>query len=786
MIKKINIGNFGVFKDYGWDTTIGNKEGFRKLNIIYGRNYAGKTTLSRILRCIENNTLHLQYTNPDFELHLYNNTTLTQHNLNLPEDYKIRVYNTDFVKDNLSWLQNEDGSIKPFTILGATNIESENKIRVIDEQIGNETDGGLLHNLKIKSDTVRNKRGQLNANRTDLDNKLRNKALEIKNNAALYNYPTYQINLIKRDVASEPSILSDETKFNYLKLIKEETKDIINRLSVNDFGFEQYYLSTTEILERQITPTQPLIDLINNSILQEWVRDGIPKHQNLRETCGFCGGALDENLWAKLDAHFSKESENLRVSLSFLIQEIRKTQLVIETFVILNKDQFYAIFHQIYDETMHEWNLVLKQYLSNYDMLVSLLAEREKNIFQNYDVPEIEDLGGRVQSLLESFNKLIESNNLKAATLQQEQNDARVALRLSEVAKYVNDVDYYDKDIEAILLEEECLDLESDVNKLKNELSDILESKRKLEAETKDESKGAELVNKHLSHFFGHQELKLVAAGEAPNIKFNIERNRINATNLSEGESSLISFCYFIARIEDELKDLTPNNNLIIYIDDPISSLDNNHIFFMYSLIEAIIAKPKNYSQLFISTHNLDFLKYLRKLTSPNKFKFDPVGKDIPGLANFILERKNINKVQLNIAPEYLRNYITEFNYLFDQIYKCSISDEELISHDYHYNFGNNMRKFLEAYLFYKYPTHKLNFERRLSNFFDEDQVSISLINRVINEYSHLGDNFERGLEPVDSASIILISKAVLNRIRIIDLAQYDALIDSINFVTEE
>ena len=65
----------------------------------------------------------------------------------------------------------------------------------------------------------------------------------------------------------------------------------------------------------------------------------------------------------------------------------------------------------------------------------------------------------------------------------------------------------------------------------------------------------------------------------------------------------------------------TKGKDLIIYIDDPVSSLDNNHIFFVFSLIESVLAKPKKnsdgsnrygYKQLFVSTHNLDFLKYLK------------------------------------------------------------------------------------------------------------------------------------------------------------------------------
>jgi wobble nucleotide-excising tRNase len=81
---------------------------------------------------------------------------------------------------------------------------------------------------------------------------------------------------------------------------------------------------------------------------------------------------------------------------------------------------------------------------------------------------------------------------------------------------------------------------------------------------------------------------------------------------LSEGECSLIAFCYFMAKLDDIESN---GKNLIIWIDDPISSLDSNHVFFVYSLLRAEIVEASKYEQLFISTHNLDFLKYLKRLT---------------------------------------------------------------------------------------------------------------------------------------------------------------------------
>ncbi|MHA3787792.1 AAA family ATPase [Flavobacterium hauense] len=783
MIKKIDIQKFGVFDKYAWKSVIGPNEGFRKLNIIYGRNYVGKTTLSRIIRCLENKSLHSQYEDADFSLTFYDETIVTQSNIQEFNTNTIRVYNTDFVKENLSWLHNDDGSIVPFTILGAKNVEIEKQINDINDELGKiEENKGLYFELQNKNNEYQNTKRQYDANKTDIDNKLRTKAVEIKNDST-YGFPTYQITYIKKEIESKPSILPSEKVFEYKKLLKEESKPNVELLLESKPNFDSYLITTKELLEKEIRPTQPLTDLINDSLLQEWVRQGIDRNKS-RDKCGFCGSTLPSDIWQKLDDHFSKESEELRVNIKKQIETLEIAKQELAKYISLTKDSFYVTLHEKYDSLKKSWETLSLLYSNNIDILIENLDQRNKDIFTKVQLPIINDNSEDILKLLGEFNKIINENNSRTESLSTDQDDAKKLLRYSEVARYISDIDYSEKIGDIELLEEVVKELETQKNNLSEKVNTLTEEKRKLEAQAKDESKGAELVNQYLTHFFGHQELKLVAEGESPNIKFKIIRNDVKATNLSEGESSLISFCYFIAKLEDELK-VEASNNLIIYIDDPISSLDNNHIFFIFSLIEAIIAKPKKYLQLFISTHNLDFLKYLRKLTEPDKYKFTPSGKNIPGLANFILERKNRTIAQLAMSPEYLRNYITEFNYLFNQIYQCSISDKETISHDFEYNFGNNMRKFLEAFLFYKYPSHKLNLNQRLTKFFADDTISISLINRVINEYSHLGDNFERGLEPIDSEAIHLVSKAVMERINTIDPDQYQALIESVTPIVE-
>lgn len=783
MIKKIDITRFGLFQNYQWDKTIGKNEDFRRLNIIYGRNYSGKTTLARIFKCLEDKKLHNNYADGTFTISFFDGKSILQSGLETLEiDYKIRVYNTDFVRENLSWLHNDDGTIKPFTILGAKNVELDKKIKELEDKLGTEEGKeGVIPESLAKTKEYDEKKKKYEKRKNELDDKLRTKAVQIKNNAALYGYPTYQINTIKGDIpnATASAILTEKKSEERKKILKEETRPNLNSFPETKPHFERHYSKVQDLVGRKIKPSKAISDLVNDSLLQEWVRQGIDKHKDKRNKCGFCGNPIPDDLWEKLDAHFNKESEDLREELKSEIGALETAKTAIGNFIKLTKDSFYVDLASKFEAIQKKWEKMANSYSTSLDKLIQKLQERESDIFKEKKIGKVKDESENALNILQSFNRLIQEHNQKSSTLTTDQQRAKNELRLSVVAQFLKDIDYKKETKELDALNVALTTLEQEKNEKEQEVRLLIEQKRELEAQAKDESKGAELVNRHLSHFFGHNELKLVAEGESPNIKFKIVRELIDAKNLSEGECSLISFCYFIARMEDEMKDEQNNNKLIIYIDDPISSLDSNHIFFMFSLIESVITKKKKYGQLFISTHNLDFLKYLKKLTIPT-YKPQENSKAKNDLNSFIIERKNKSTAQINLAPDYLKKYITEFNYLFNQIHKCSTADKETIAHDYQYNFGNNMRKFLEAYLFYKYPNHSLSLDQRLDKFFDSDAVTINLINRVVNEYSHLGEHFDRGLEPIDVDEINKISKAVIDKIEQKDPDQLAALFQSI------
>ncbi len=779
MIKKIkSIKDFAVFTDFDWDKSVrdngNNIVEFKKVNIVYGRNYSGKTTLSRILRSFEKGLLHKKYPDSKFELSHTGNKTLNQDNLgNNP--YHIRVYNKDFVKDNLEWLMDEDdGSIKPFAIIGDKNVEMKKEIKEKNDILGNEEKKkGLRYDLKIKKERCEKKKEEKDNRENDLNEKLRRKANdEIKQNS-IYSDVNYNIIDIKQDIEEKPEQLLTDKEIDFKKkLLNEKAKEDTPLLPVYSPKFNSFFERSKEILLKEIKPKKSIQELLNDAVLQEWVRQGMPHHRDKRKTCAFCGSELPDDLWGKLDTHFSKESEELRKQIENHLSNIQQEKNSIKELVKLNKNQFYSTISDQFDRNKTDWDATIKQYDSNLDELINELEARENDIFKTRVLRNIDDNSKTIENLHEDFNKVIDKNNNKTKTLKDDQDSARKDLRLNEVAKFIKAIGYNNELLNIRKLDGEEKKLIKEKEEIENQIKYIESEIENLLTQLKDERKGAKKINEYLNHFFGHKGLRLVPEEDDSGLKFVIKRENEVAYNLSEGECNLVSLCYFMAKLDDvETKD----KELIIWIDDPVSSLDINHIFFVFSLIESIIAKPnKNtdnsnvykYKQLFVSTHNLDFLKYLKCLSKPRN-----------NTEYFIIEGSE-KKSYIQLMPDHLKNYTTEFNYLFHQIYKCSskVKNQE---YGYYYNFGNNLRKFLEAYLFYKYPDNKTTYEK-VTLFFGDDKTSAILTNRIYNELSHLEEHFDRSMKPIEIPEIKKLANYVLTKIKEKDSDQYNSLLKSI------
>jgi len=790
MIKKFKeIKNLAVFQNFEWDESVLNKDGnvleFKQINILYGRNYSGKTTLSRILRAIETGTISDKFENPSFNVAFADNFEINQDGI-VGHGKKVRVFNDDFVRENLKFIINPDENIEPFAILGIDNNRIEGEIKALELLVGSNKEGeetGLHVQLKQENEKVIAETASHNSRSEQLNSQLNSKATNryvgIKYKAEKFGDQNYTIRRLETDIqtvlATTFKPISNAEQTDLEKLIQERINNPIPAPPTITLNINRFNSAADTLITKPVGASDKIQELTKDAILNKWVKEGKHLHKDKREKCAFCDNTISESRWTELEKHFDEESEKLEIALDKLIEEVAAEIISCGRLFKPNKNLFYSKFQPKVERINIAFNYAIEKNAEQLENLNKQLTARKNDIINPKTFNEESNYIKRIEWIISIYEKLLSDANNYSSQLSTDQGKAKDSLRLREVSDFVTTIKYSDEVTAIADLKVKVDTAKEKRDKVDFEIADKnkeIESKRR---ELKDESKGADKVNEYLNNFFGHEFLSLkaeviIVEGDTPVKKYRFEviRDKKKAYHLSEGECSLIAFCYFMAKLEDiETKGSKP----IIWIDDPISSLDSNHIFFVYSLINSEIVAKQDFEQLFVSTHNLDFLKYLKRLPAAAANNLQR--------GYFIVSREyHISKIKL--MPKYLKDYVTEFNFLFHQIYLCANADaDDETQHSIFYNFGNNTRKFLEAFLFYKYPNAN-DKDDKLTRFFGENRQASSMTDRINNEFSHLEGLFERSMIPIDIPEMKKTATFILDKIREKDNDQYEALLISI------
>lgn len=756
--------NFGSYKNFKWGN---NLEEFKTINIFYGRNYSGKTTLSRIARSFELKKHNEDFLDGNFKIKLEDGNFLTQNDV-IKSNLDIRVYNSDFIKENLNYLYDKKGNIKGFKSIG----EEQKNIKEIIEKREK-----ILKTRNEKLQKLENdKKEFLNDDReTKLEEKFTEKASLIATNPNYLKGYRYNKTALKKDLNiiknnEDAYILNNEEQNQFIKILEDKEKHNTNfNNTFNKDNFQGILKHSSEILEKEIIIKENL-----TSELRQWLEEGLKFHKEHLSTqqCKFCNNplTLERIVWIENNIKDdSGEKEKIEEELKDLLDNFENYKLELKKIL---QDIEYENFYSNYKDSFIALKEQLGANIANYNKellkIEEKIKEKQKDVFTPIKLENTNDFSDEIFLILNKIENLCKENDEYTNKLSTNQDEAREKLRLNEVAKFAKDSDCF-------AIQDEIQNLKQNINTLEKSIAtqnnkiDLLESRiEKYKEKLSNLETSTSNINKYLKSYFGHNMLELKVKKDDKgqlNGEFEILRNGKQAKNLSEGECSLVAFCYFVASLEDAK---TKDKNPIIWIDDPISSLDNNHIFFIFSLIEAKIAKKikdNKYSQLFISTHNLDFLKYLKSLT----------GYDKNNKKSFMYLIEKTNNSDIKILPDYIRKYVTEFNYLFEQIFKNYNNTN--ITIDSYYSLANNIRKFLDTYMYFKYPNNDSLMTKYYIFFGEENAI---LINRVINEFSHL-ENIERAKMPLDLLEIHKVINIIIENIKDKDKEQFEALLKSLD-----
>ncbi|MFC3902102.1 AAA domain-containing protein [Acinetobacter marinus] len=357
------IQNFAVFKNFDWNAnlTYKNNKGedeiydFKDINIFYGRNYSGKTSLSKIIRALETKTLSIKYENPNFRIELSDSSIISQNNLSA-FTHPIHVYNSDFVKENLKFIHDENANIEAFSVtLGGNNQQILDRIQELENELGSNeenTKSGVFLNIQNKEVNVRNAKENHSNKYRDLEKLLTDRATRnsdsIKNQHSLFGDINYNVTKLKNEIIevqnSSFQILT-EAQINVQKaLINQNELPDPPELSTYTLDFSQLIELTNEILKTTVGGSQKIEELVNNSILNSWVQTGHQLHKD-RRSCAFCTNEITENRQIELRNHFDKETQNLQNRITKSIEHL--TSLIDgENFKInIDIDQYYTQYH---------------------------------------------------------------------------------------------------------------------------------------------------------------------------------------------------------------------------------------------------------------------------------------------------------------------------------------------------------------------------------------------------------------------------------------------------------
>jgi wobble nucleotide-excising tRNase len=699
MIKKIQfIKQFGIFKDYNWDTTEGIKE-FKEKNVIYGWNYSGKTTISRIFSSLHDKQLHDKYKSGEFKI-VYDddNKELTQGDLKT-FGFGVQVFNSEFIKQNLKWDMKESLNAISFDV--GKNVEIRDEIEKNEERInsieGTETIIGRKATHQPAIDEFNNFETLKFTNEA--------KIIKIDIFNSLIEFNKGHLKGIKTQVEADlfAHIITDSTSLGEIKKTALANND---KNEINEIAFmpsvKNIYDSVEAILKAEPPQSEVVEALENDNDMYKWAKEGLKLHSNNgKEICSFCGNGITKNRYGLLNNYFSNASAKLRSEIENCKLLLTNEATALDNINIpKSKNDFTDKCHTDFEDQLEKWREVKKAYKKFLKNLSNELDRKENgNIFNPLTIIEYDLISAEgITNWIADTQKIIDTHNTFVKNFNEEQSEAREKLKKHLVADFLNREKYTEKE-KANDYSVECL------RKYDCLIGKIKVKNNELWGKLKDVVAGKNELNKFIKTFLNREDINIEVTSDD---RFVLRRGNDFAENLSEGEKTAISFAYFLVTLESLHREKKLKET-IIFIDDPISSLDANHIAQVYSLINSFFFRKGEdplqpdaaincFKQLFISTHNFEFFSFLKDSTQLKKHNSNPN----TGCNYYFIQRIGEDNSQLIPLPNSLR-LKSEYVYLFQILFRfykdgCKLEDDSLIL------MPNALRRFFEIYTLMKLP----------------------------------------------------------------------------------
>lgn len=761
MIRSIQrLRGFGVFEDLRKTNDLPE---FGAKNIIYGWNYSGKTTLSRFFGALGAGIPYAECPKASFEVKLDGGESVTETTLNPPRVI-VEVFNSDFVASNLSWSGEDFESI---LLLGDESIEAQQRIE------------RLSRLLAKRRQQLMSMRSSAKETEQTISDAKTTAAKQIKTTLQIVEafgatQLTSAMAQLPSDVASvilSPELFASELNIALTSDAQRPSKATPLTAPILQLSRRQ---QDAEPLLNEVPAVSAIIEhLRDHPVIANWVGEGLELHASL-SACEFCGGPLTEDRLRLLRGHFSKALTEQRQRLEALSRDIQRALLPVKAWLepsrLLPANQMAA------ERIERRLQALCLAY--NDDLRCLIEAVRAK-IESPFEVQSLPALGPEVSTLLtRTFDEavaLIAANNEAVGKFKDTRGEAMRRAKSHLVATFALDERLANAKQRLTVLHE--LDTHITTAGLR-----IKSTVQTLQASIDRAQKGRETLNERIALLLGSDVIQIEVVTLDGVDRFALRRSGNPARNLSDGERTAIAFAYFLTK----LKGHKTLKNVIVYIDDPISSLDSNHVFQVYAILKNLFFEKASDAQgnakwvtacqqLFISTHNFEFFEMLKKL---------PIDRQKPtqadGARYYLIKRISATASTMVDLPASLRQYTSEYHYLFSVIHAFSehpTKDDvaQLLA------LPNALRRFVELYTYMRLPLADTNVETRLGLLVGSEKAM--RVTQLLHHFSHLEtvDRVSSHTQVVSAISPVV--EELMDLLRA-DEQHFNALMASVSTVT--
>ena len=690
MIKQIDIKNVATYDNQGVRF-----DDLKKVNFIYGANGCGKTTIS--------NFVH-DSSDPKF-----NSCSLTWQN-DLP--LKVLAYNKEFRERNFG-----KGKLNGVFTLGEATAEQIKEIEKKSEEL-----------KTIKADGIQ-KRETLDKQKKekeDLENEFKETTwtkVYKKNETAFKEafQGSMQKETFKNKLLQESE--NNNAQLETLENLKEKSATIFGEQPqridpISQISFDRILqIETNEIWKKIIVGKADvnIAKLIQRLNINDWVNQGREYIED--KTCPFCQQkTIDDEFKKQIESFFDETYLSDIKQLKELKQEYNTlTQNIINQLNAIEEEQ------KTFSNTkldVGKFSAYLKTLISQNTTNNELLNNKVKEPSRSIELLSVKEQADLVAELIDQANTEIKKHNDIVANFATEKSNLIKAIWKYLIEDYKTDITTFNGKKSG---------LEKGIENLEKQRKEKLDEYDKLDIEIKNLNKNVTSIQPTIDEInrilksYGFLNFEIVPTQEEGFYQIQREDGTIAETTLSEREITFITFLYYLQLTKGGISEDEVNNERVLVIDDPISSLDSNVLFVVSTLIKDIIKNIKadigNVKQLILLTHNVYFHKEVSFIDGRTK---------IDNKTNFWILRKNDKITSLQSFA--MENPIqSSYELLWQELKNDGIKSSLTIQ--------NIMRRIIENYfkLLGKYGDDDLilKFETK-----EEQEICRSLIS-WINDGSH-------------------------------------------------